>query len=153
MSIIDDLKTAVDAYETDACRTEIVGYAIEPNQGKVLNTGETFRFSIKVYNDGELDMGAVKVRANGTQYADVTLNNNPWGSSVVSTVANNISAGQNVTFTGFRGKAKKDTGGKTVDIVTARIDLWDASLNHILFNHTGAAVVAEGKLPLVIAQN
>ena len=69
-NIIEELRQAVDRYETDNCKTEIVSFGII-NGGSVLNQGERFRFKIKVTNQSHLDMKNVKVQAVGTSYADV----------------------------------------------------------------------------------
>lgn len=95
-------------------------------------------------------MKNVKVRARGTQYADVALRSGSFGSSKVSG-AFNLDAHQRYTTGIFRGKAKKVTVGLK-DIVSARIDVWDASLDHILRDHTGAGA-AEGRLNKEILRN
>jgi len=143
MSLIDDLRNAVDAYETDQCATEIVDFAITGNGGSILNVGETFQFKVKVTNQGPLDMKNVRLRANGTSFADVALSTGSFGSSALSS-SFNLDAHQNHTTGLFRGKCKASTSGAK-DIATARVDSWDASLDHILIDHTGAGA-AEGKL-------
>lgn len=149
MSIIDDLKNAIDGYETDNCRTEIIDFTITGNGGTVLNTGETFRFRVKVTNDGALDMKNVTIRARGTTYADVKSgwgSGGTWESSATTTVFT-LDAGQSATKD-FQGKAKTATTGLK-DIVTARIQGWDASLDHILVDKTGAGEY-EGKLTIEV---
>ena len=150
MGFIDDLKNAVDNYETDNCRTEIVNFVIEGDGGTVLNETETFKFQVRVHNDSHLDMKNVRVRAIGTFYADVAGTSGSFGSSVVCR-AFNLDAHQNYTTGYFRGKCKAITNGAKY-IVTARIDSWDASFDHILNDHTGAGI-AEGKLKKEIFPN
>jgi len=144
MGLIDDLKNAIDNYETDNCRTEIVDFTMSSGQS-VLNVNEGFMFRIKVTNQSHLDMRSVKVRAIGTSYADVGLFPPMSGySSYVISGAFNLDAHQSYTTGYFSGKAKAVTNG-VKDIVTARIESWDANLEHILIDHTGAGA-AEGKL-------
>ena len=136
-NIIEELKNALDRYETDNCKTEIVSFSII-NGGNVLNEHEQFRFKVKVTNQSHLDMKNVKVQAVGTPYADVV-------SSPSQTV--NIDAHQQFTTNYFTGKAKGVTpGGKPADIVKARIVSWDASFDHILKDHTSADPTYEGRL-------
>jgi len=142
MAFIDDFRSAVDKYETDNCKTEIVSFAIVSG-GTVLNQGETFKFKVKVTNESHLDMKNVKMQALGSSYADVALSSGAYGGSAVSG-AFNLDAHQSYTTGYFMGKAKLVTSGAK-DIVTARIYSWDASLDHILIDHTGKGA-AEGKL-------
>jgi hypothetical protein len=143
MGLLEDFRDGIESYETNQCKTEIVDFAIAPGGGTVLDTGDIFQFKVRVLNQGQLDMKKVTVRANGTTYADVALSTGSFGSHAVCT-AFNLDSGQSYTTGFFRGKAKAVTGGSK-DIVTAQIQSWDASLDHILVDHTGAGV-AEGKL-------
>ncbi|QTA84245.1 hypothetical protein [Desulfonema magnum] len=151
MSIIEDLRIAVDNYETDNCKTEIVNFEITGGGGTVLNETETFMFRVRVTNQSHLDMKNVTVRVSGTSFADVAfLLIGPFGRSAVSRPFN-LDAHQVHTTLFFRGKCKRVTNG-TKDIVTARINSWDASFDHILRDHTGAGA-AEGKLNKEIHPN
>lgn len=96
MAFIDDLKNAIDTYETDNVKTEIVGFRIVGG-GSVLNVGETFEFKVRVTNESHLDMKNVKVRANGTQFADVALSSGAFGSSAVTPTAFDLDAHQQHT--------------------------------------------------------
>ena len=142
MGLIEDLRSAIDVYEKDNVETTIVNFT---KPGTVLNKGETFRFSIKIHNQSHLDMKNVRVQAQGTTYADVGRLYPPdaLGSTTVS-LQFNLDAHQTRTVGGFFGKAKNLTNGAK-DIVTARIYRWDASLDHLLTDHTGAGP-KEGKL-------
>ena len=142
MDIIEDLRKAIDKYETDNCKTQLFNFQIEEG-GTVLNVGETFRFKVRVTNQSHLDMKKVVVKAIGTSYADVALSTGPFGRSKVSG-AFNLDAHQKYDTGFFRGKCKKVTSG-VKNIVTARINSWDASFDHLLKDHTGAGV-AEAKL-------
>jgi hypothetical protein len=142
MSVIDDLRTAIDTYATNFCATEIVNFSIEGG-GTILNVGDTFRFQVRLFNQGPVDMRNVRLRAIGSVFADVATLSSAFGSSATSGTFN-LDAHQ-VHMTGiFRGKAKAVTSG-AVDIVTARVDAWDASLDHILIDHSSLGA-AEGKL-------
>jgi hypothetical protein len=142
MTVIDDLRIAIDTYETDFCATEIVNFSIDGG-GTVLNVGETFKFQVRLFNQGPLDMRNVRLRALGTSFADVATLSSAFGSSATSGTFN-LDAHQ-VHMTGlFRGRAKAITSGPK-DIVTARVDVWDASLDHILIDHANLGA-AEGKL-------
>jgi hypothetical protein len=95
-------------------------------------------------------MKNVKAKASGTLFADVALATGPFSASAVSG-AFNLDAGQSHTTGIFRGKAKAATGAAQ-DIVSARIDSWDANLDHILLDRSGAGSF-EGKLNKNIAAN
>jgi hypothetical protein len=98
----------------------------------------------------DLDMKSVTVRALATSYADVALSTGSFGSYATSG-AFDLDAHQVHTTGFFRGRAKAITSGSK-DIVTARINSWDASFDHILKDHTGEGA-AEGKLNKPIMPN
>jgi hypothetical protein len=123
-------------------RAELRDKSLHVQIGTV-NVGETFEFKVKLTNQGPLDMKSVRLRANGTQFADVALSTGSFGSSALAGFFD-LDAHQIHTTGVFRGKCTKSTGGAK-DIVTAQVDVWDASLDHILIDHTGAGA-AEGKL-------
>ncbi len=142
-AFINDFKNAVDAYENTNVDTRIVDLVFP---GKVINVGDEFKFKVQVTNQGQLDMKNVRVRVIGTAYADVATLRGQWGNEALSLKfsldANNSSTDESPTIyktEEFRGLAKKTTGGVKV-IVKAKIDSWDASLDHILIDHS-----AEGK--------
>lgn len=152
MSVLDDLQVAIEKYDTDSCKTEIVNFSID-TAGTVLNEGETFKFRVRVTNEGHLTMRNVRLQALGTAFADVRLDNPslPWGSSAMSGSFDlTLGRGESHTTGIFRGRAKAVTGGVARDIVRARIAQWDASLDHILTIHADVGA-AEGKLTMVIA--
>lgn len=151
MSVLDDLQVAIENYDTNSCKTEIVNFSIVGG-GAVLNEGETFRFRVRVTNEGHLTMRNVRLQALGTTYADVRLDNDalPWSSSAMSSPFN-LTLGQGESYTTgiFQGRAKAVTSGPK-DIVKARIVQWDASFDHILTVHADYGA-AEGKLTKEIA--
>ncbi len=153
MGLIDELKAAIDNYETVNCRTEIVGFSITGSGGSYLDVGETFRFRVKVSNDNELDMKNVYVCARGTEYADVRLIPVlPWGATVVLGPFNLDSHQSYTTPFYVEGRAKKATG-TAKDIVLARISGWDASFDHLLRDHALSGEVDEGRLNKEIRPN
>ena len=150
MSVLDDLQVAIEQYDTNKCRTEIVNFSIDSG-GTILNEGETFKFRVKVTNEGHLTMRNIRLQALGTVYADVRLDDPalPWGSSATSGPFDlTLGVGESHVTGIFRGRAKAVTPGPQ-DIVKARISQWDASLDHILTVHADSGV-AEGKLTKVI---
>lgn len=143
MSLIDDLKNMVEIYETNNCTTEIREFSVIPPGGSVLNVGETFQFKVKVTNESELDMTSVMIRAIGSSHADVKYGGGIYSSSAVAGPFN-IPAHQTYVSNFFQGRANGATVGAEV-IVSARIDTWNASFDHILTDHSGFGV-AEGTL-------
>jgi hypothetical protein len=140
MSVIDDLRVAVANYATDNCATTIEGFSVTSGTGTALNEGDEFQFKVTVSNDGELDMKNVKIRVNGSQWADVALSGSTgkFGSTALLDAPLNIDAKQSFTTGFFRGKAKQDTNNVNEIIVTAQIDGWDGVLDHILNDHSGS---------------
>lgn len=134
--IIEELRKAIDNYENDKCETEIVNFSLDPGAGSVLNVNETFTFKIRVRNQSHLDMKNVTVRSYGSNYAQVAYGTSRFGSRADSPVFN-LDAHQTYTTGIFRGKAIRVTE-KERDIVTARINTYDVSLDHIFKDHTGA---------------
>src|SRR5690348_6036221 len=129
MAVLDDLKNAIENYETDSVKTEVVNFSIL-GAGNTLNVGETFQFQVKATNQGHIDMKSVTLAALGTEFADVGLSAGPFGASAVSG-SFDLPAHQVHTTGFFRGRAKKVTGGVARDIATARINSWNASLDHL----------------------
>ena len=159
MSVIDDLGTAVADYATNDCNTIITGYSVTtgPSTGSTatLNSGDEFQF--EVFNNGLFDMKNVKIKVNGTKWADVALSGSTgvFGSTALldPTPPINIDAGKSFTTGFFRGKGNTSTPSSNpqgVFIVTAQIDGWDGALDAILNGSSGSGD-AEGTLKQVIS--
>src|SRR4051794_177524 len=103
MTVLDDLKNAIDTYETDSVKTEVVNFSIL-SAGNTLNVGETFQFKVKTTNQGRIDMKGVTVAVLGTEFADVGLSAGPLGGGAVSS-SFELPALQDHTTGFFRGKA------------------------------------------------
>ena len=150
MSVIDDLNTAVANYATDDCDTTIEQFAVTTGPSTTtLNSGDKFQYKVKIRNNGKLNMKNVKIRVTGSFWALVALNgSNDFVATVLldETPPINIDAGGVFTTGFFLGEATTlNTGGAKQDIVTARIDGWDAVLDPILNDSSGAGAF-EGKL-------
>ena len=148
MGVISDLKQELQNYPTSNCKTEIVGYVFT-GQGARLDVEETFKYRVRVTNEGELDMKNVMVQTLGTRYADVSQSSGSYGSSANAGGTRSLDAGESFTTGYFRGKAKVETDGEEKVIVKARITRWDADLSHLLKDHTWSGV-SEGVLKKVI---
>ena len=156
MSVIDDLSTAVANYATDACDTTIEQFSVTTGPSTTtLNRGDEFQYRVKIRNNGKLNMTNVKIRVNGSNWAQVALS----GSTGVfdktalldPTPPISIDPGGSFTTGFFRGKATTlDTAGATKDIVTARIDSWNGEWDYILNLDSGAGDY-EGKLSKEVA--
>lgn len=133
-TIIDNIKSALESYATDKCKTEIVEFSLLSGSGQILNKGETFQFKVRVSNESHLNMKNVRVRVNGTPFADVGRNGEPFSAYQFSG-AFNLDAHNDLTTGIFLGKAKKVTI-EPQKIITARIDSWNANLDDLLLNHT-----------------
>jgi hypothetical protein len=151
MTVIDDLEAAVSAYATNNCKTEIVGWQLDQGGGSVLNVGETFRFRVRIKNEGLLDMKNVKVTAQATEFAIVAPSANGQFAVAAASSPFDLDA-QQVHQVDFRGKATKVTGATEKEIVTAQISSWNASLDHILIDQSDQGA-REGTLKLKINPN
>jgi hypothetical protein len=151
MTVIDDLEAAVSAYATNNCKTEIVARGLDPGAGSVLNVGETFRFRVRIENQGPLDMKNVTVTARATEFANVARSNEQQFSDLATSNPFDLDA-QQIHHVDFRGKATKVTGAAEKDIVTAQISAWNGSLDHILVDQSVQGA-SEGKLKLKVHEN
>jgi len=140
----EDMRQALTLYPTANCDTQIINFSYP---GSVLNAGEIFQFQIKVVNQSHLDMQNVRVRAIGSSFADVATSTGSFGGSVISN-SFNLEAHSTHISEVFRGKAKQVTSSAQ-RIVTAQIYSWDANLDHILRDHSGAGA-PEGELVTAI---
>src|SRR5262249_4148690 len=159
MSVLDDLRDAISNYPTDNCSTTIEDFSVTSGVGSGLNVGDEFQYKVRISNDGELDMKNVKIRVNGTKWADVALSGSTgkFGSTALLEAPLNIDARTSFTTGFFRGKGKLDTcnvAGTYLakDIVSAQIDGYDASLDHVLIDHSGAGE-DEGKLNQTVVKS
>jgi hypothetical protein len=155
MSVIDDLNTAVANYATDNCDTTIEGFSVTSGAGTSLNVGDEFQFKVKIHNKGALGMKNVKIRVDGTKWADVALSGSTgtFGSTALLDETPPISIDANTSFTTgfFRGKGKLDTNNVAQDIVTARIDGWDGELDFL--NDSSGAGAYEGTLHTIVVRS
>ncbi len=104
MTAIDDLEAAVSAYATNNCKTETVARGLDPGAGSVLNVGETFRFRVRIENQGPLDMKNVTVTARATEFANVARSNEQQFDDSATSNPFDLDA-QQVHHVDFRGKA------------------------------------------------
>lgn len=143
MPILEDIQTAIDNYPEENVDVSVTDYVIIAPGGSSLNTNDKAQFKVNVTNSGELDMLSTTVRVNGTQFADVSVDNINFSSSATS-AAFTVSAQGSQKTALFYLKAKAATSGSQ-DIVTARIQSWDAGWDHLLKAHSTAGP-SEGKL-------
>jgi len=153
MTLIENLRSELQDYATDFCKTEIINFAEIPS-GSNLTTGEKFRFKVKVSNESHLNMEDVKIKVSGTMYADVSVDkNDPDFDNYIISNKFNLSAHQSYTTAYYYGKAKRVTlRGAAKTIVQAKIHNWDANLEHLLDYHSYSGDF-EGKLVKAIARD
>jgi hypothetical protein len=144
MSIIDDLRNAITNYPTDHVDVSIVDFEILENKGPELNIGDKAKFKVKVENKSCLQMDNVAVAVNGTNFADVSRDNIHFITGPVSSSSFTVIAWNNNKSSYLYLKCKAKTTGPK-DIVSARVDRWDANLIHLLRDHSNAGPY-EGKL-------
>src|SRR5215469_13406720 len=114
MSVIDDLSTAVANYATNDCETTIEEFSVTTGPSTTtLNRGDEFQYRVKIRNNGKLNMKNVKIRVNGSDWAQVALSGSTgvFDSTALldETPPINIDPGGSFTTGFFRGKATAST--------------------------------------------
>ncbi len=137
MGIIEDLAKAIDNYPSANVEITVTDFK-EP--GTHINKGEKSHFKVRVRNKGMLDMKNVRLHLRGTAYATVSVTHSFFGSpsnfrnSVISS-GRNINAHSSSTFGEYHMRAEKVTTENRT-LFTAHISSFDASLDHILRDHS-----------------
>ena len=141
MSIINQLVNEIELYATHQCKIEIVDFATE---GSGVNVNEIFKFKVRVTNEGDLGMTAIRLLISGSEYALV-------GSGATSLKKHfsldhdTLRPGGKFTSNFLYGKATKVTPG-IEEIVTARIDSWQLMPLATSFSHHCQAGATEGQI-------
>ena len=149
MGYFDLFRFEVLTYPKDYCHIEILEYAII-NGGNVLNVGEKFKFRAKVTNQGPLDMVNVRLQAQATDFADVSLDGGSFGSTALSSIFS-LPVGQSHTTGFYNGRAKRITHmGEAIAAV--RISQWQPDM-HRLETLMGASSLPVGQIKQVIFNN
>jgi len=145
--LIDQLADAVRDYPTAKVTLSIVGRvqvtpaATTPADAAAVNTGEVWRFRVRIINNGQLGMDTVSVHIQGLNGALVgSTCGGPW----LLELDANIPAPQQVGAEGmsvdtqnFCFKAPSTPTSAPVQLLKASIHDWSASLDHILRRRAG----------------
>jgi len=136
VTFFDQMTIAVETYPVDFVDLEIVDVAVP---GNVLNTGETGHFKVKITNRGPLHLNGVKVHvsgANGVQVKDANATA-PFVADFVSQAVPRVDAhGGSQTTTGTFSFKAPSAPQTSRTLVSATLDVWDATLDHILNAHS-----------------
>ena len=134
MSIIDDLLIDVNNYPTDNVQLslDISGF------GTHISEGELGTFTVRVRNNGHLDMNNLKLHVRASNFTSVGFI--PWAmSNSFISAGKNVSAESARTFGTFFLRADDATGSQGQDeeeLLSVHISSYDASLHHILNDHS-----------------
>ena len=142
MSTIDDLLTAINGYPNEHVELRVINFK-EP--GTHINVGEICTFNVRVENNSVLDMKSLKLHVRGTRYASVGRFPYFFVESFISE-GRTVDAHASVTFGPFwmrAGGATPDGGTSNEDLFSVHISLYDASLHHILYDHSHHAAAPE----------
>jgi len=135
MTFFNDFRAAIDSYDSDSVDVKIQAFQLY-GAGSKLDTGEWFRFQIAVFNQGHIDMRNITVRIYGSNYAKVSLVYGGVSNSVDLKFSKLDAHHSAQSGAWIYGKATQSTGGTAKDVVSARIAYWDASLDHLLLDHS-----------------
>jgi hypothetical protein len=144
MSILDELQSAIVSYPDEKVAVAITDYQIIAGGSSNLNVSEIARFKVQVQNNGNLTMKNVKVQAFGSAYADISVNQQTWGSLATSEPFG-VPPYTTQKSNYFYLLAKEVTQG-VQQIAKARVAFWDAGFDFILENCSQAGFRNEGKL-------
>jgi len=147
MGFFDDFRSAIDNYDGDNMDVKLVAYQFL-GAGSKLNPGEWFRCQVQVSNQGHLDLKGVTVSINSTTYAKVSLTQSNPGSAVTVSIGNMSAHSSKQSGVWIYGYAIQETSGAK-DVITARVQSWDADLDHLLRDHS-AWGPKEGKINVEI---
>lgn len=155
MGFFDEFAKAVSSYPADSVALDFVDYGKVTGTPGEINVNEVWLFKIKVTNKGNLDLLNVKVRVESLSGASLCPNlEGPWVNSIViSNPVLNIPAsdkaikpwpfpiGSSRESGGFLFKAPSVSSQSPIDLMKVTIAGFDASLEHILKDHSGSSAV------------
>ena len=144
MSIIDDLLIDVNNYPTDNVQLDLTVSGF----GAHISQGETGTFTVRVTNDGHLDMNNLRLHVQASNFTAVGRIPFSMTNSFISE-ARDVKAGSARTFGTYFLRALTATGDQGTDneeLVATHISSYDASLHHILNDHSHHASQPEDTL-------
>jgi hypothetical protein len=142
MGAIQDLLDDIDAYPSKNVKIVITDFQ-EPDD--VINVDEMCSFRVRVENNGHLDMLNLKLHIRGSEFTSVSADTifgipaplTPSDSEI--SPARDVPAHSSVTFGRFfmrADAATPDEGTAKRDLFSVHISTYDASLHHILRDHS-----------------
>ncbi len=134
MSIIDDLVTDVNNYPVDNVELDLAISGF----GTHISQGELGTFTVSVRNTGHLDMNNLKLHVRASSFTSVGFV--PWSmSDFFLSGSKDVKAHSTRNFGAFFLRANSPTGDQGTDneeLLSVHISSYDASLHHILNDHS-----------------
>lgn len=139
MTLIDDLRTAIDDYPKDDVEISITDFRLRSGHGRRINPNEECLFRVKVWNKGHLDMTNLHIDVEGKEGCLVSQTDflgKPMNfSTSIDLPVINLNAHQSWYSRWLYLQAGKVTDGSVV-LLEAHLGGWDASLHHLLIDHS-----------------
>lgn len=142
MGILEDLADAISGYPVNMVDVTITSFAVIG--AGVLNVGDVAQFRIQISNRGQLNMVGIHLHVYGSDFALVSGINGGFSKDYVSFFPMSVNALGVQTSSPYYLKAIAPTKG-IQEIVTARIESWDANLDNLLIGQS-AHGPTQGKL-------
>lgn len=146
MAFFDDMSSAIRSYPDDNVVIEIID--LDPGSDGSLNTGEQVEFSVRITNNGLLDMTGVTLRLVADRGAtlrrppDVLLQGGRAARVVTATWVEELVSQQIAAVPAQGGTATTETftlkapawviGLRWLNLLTVSLDGWDAGLGYLL---------------------
>lgn len=142
MAFFDDFASGISGYPAASVTLSIVSLTAQPpSTPGAVNVNEVWSFRIMVQNNGNLNMKNVVLQYRGLSGALVSPNLLiPFsaGPLMTATLAS-VPAHGSGSIGLFYFKAPATQTATPVQLIEAHLAAWDADLDHLLNNHSGAA--------------
>jgi len=138
MAVLTDIANELDTYPIDEATVEIVDVALQSGTQPVVNTSETWRFKVKVENNGHINMTDVSLHVFGVNGALVSQSPATGFTSgtldVGALTVNGGGGSQKSDFLYFKAPPTAQPAGTV--LVEAHVGRWSCNFDHYFTNHT-----------------
>lgn len=138
MTVLTDIANAMDSYPTDEAAVSIVDVALQSGTLPAININETWKFKVKVENNGHVNMTGVSLHVfglNGTQVSLSATTGFTTGTLTVGSLSVGGGGGsQKTDYVYFKAPSSAKPAGTL--LVEAHIGDWNGNFEHYFTNHT-----------------
>ncbi len=156
MGFFNDMAAAIEDYPVTDMTVQLVNVA---STGTVVNINDEGTFSVKVTNNGGLNVRGLKLRVdgqNGAKVMDPTIvinkvpvaaavvvgdpiPTNAYGDSFTTGELAELDAHTSKTFGTYKWKAPPSVSTAAETLLKVTIAAWDANLDHLLTDHSNGS--------------